>query len=69
MSILRKWLVKGVAGAVVITGVGSLILLGIMAGVKVAYAADSHPIMANDESSELHAINNEKIETGYLKYP
>lgn len=56
MNIARKLLVKGLAGVIVVAGVGSLITLGIMAGVKVAYAADSQRLMANDQSSDYVSI-------------
>ena len=54
MATVRKVLVKSFAGIAVFAGVSSLITLGIMVGVKVAYAASGYNVMANEE--EYHYV-------------
>lgn len=72
MNIVRRLLIKGLAGVVIIAGGGSLITLAIMTGVEVAYAASSHNVMANEEPSHYTFVlkngEGQKSRQGGLDY-
>ena len=60
MNILRRVLMKGLAGIAIIAGVGSVIAMAILTGVEMAYAGSGGIVLDYDEQTHLVFMREEE---------
>jgi len=68
MIVLRRVLRNAIAGIVVIAGVGSLFAVGIMYGVKMAYADTSSGLLSEDLQQRIEFVGQTKASDVYRRY-